>query len=116
MKDPLGLLPMPGPEVDLTGARRARTGRRLSFLRKRLGHAFAVRQIQLPPGAERASDAAEWLDALVIVERGAVELECAGGTRRTFVAGDVLCLSRLPLRALRNSGRAPAVLSVVARR
>jgi hypothetical protein len=91
-------------------------GARLSFLGRRLGPAFAVRRIAVAPGAERAYDAAEWRDALVVVERGAVELECRSGARRTFVSGDILCLSRLPLRALRNPGGVPALLALVSRR
>ncbi|MBA2533395.1 MAG: hypothetical protein H0V21_00120 [Rubrobacter sp.] len=54
--------------------------------------------------------------ALVVVERGEIELECERGTRRRFGRGSVLWVSGLPLRALRNSGRGPALLVAVSRR
>ncbi len=89
---------------------------RLSFLGRRLGPAFELRQIVIAPGAERAYDEAEWRGALVVVERGAIELEGQGGTCHTFADGDMLCLSRLTLRALRNRGDVAVVLSAVSRR
>ena len=107
---------MTHPTVPGEAPDRGSTGGRLSFVGSAPGEAFELREVRLPPGARRASDRAEWLGALVVVERGSVEVECAGGARRTFVAGDVLCLSHLALRALRNRGPAPAVLSAVTRR
>jgi hypothetical protein len=89
---------------------------RLSFLDRRLGPAFELQEVEVPPGGDRAYEEAEWRDALVVVERGAVELECQNGASRTFVRGDVLCLSGLPLRALRNPGDIPALLAAVSRR
>ncbi|HWM11864.1 MAG TPA: hypothetical protein VNO82_21070 [Solirubrobacteraceae bacterium] len=77
---------------------------------------FDVRVVELPPGGERASRAAEWRDALVLVDRGEVELDCLGGSRRRFGRGAVLWLGGLPLRALRNPGAEPAVLVAVSRR
>jgi hypothetical protein len=79
---------------------------RLSFLGRRLPSWVELRL---------AFDQADWRDAIVVVERGALELECRGGSRRRFVRGDLLWLDGLPLRALHNPGRAPAVLTVVAR-
>jgi hypothetical protein len=57
----------------------------------------------------------EWRDALVVVGRGEVELEFAGGARRRFACGAVLCLARLSLRTLRNPGAEPALLVAVTR-
>jgi hypothetical protein len=91
-------------------------GQRLSFLGRRVPPSFHVRAVTVAPGDERAYDPAEWGDALVVVERGEIELEGASGTRVRFCCGDVLWLSGLPLRALRNCGREPAVLVAVARR
>jgi hypothetical protein len=88
---------------------------RLSFLGRRLEPAFVLRLITLPPGRQRRYVEKEWSDTLVVVERGAVELEYLSGTRRLFVSGDVLWLDRSPLRALRNRGRVPALLSGVSR-
>lgn len=89
---------------------------RLSFLGRPLAPAFELLVVTLRPGRERAFAAAEWRDAVVVVERGAVELEDMRGRRASFETGDVMCLGRLPLRALRNRGPELAVLSVVRRR
>ena len=78
--------------------------------------AFEWRAVAVAPGGSRAYDAAEWQDAMVVVERGAVDLECLHGTPCRFERGDVLWLAGLPLRALHNRGGEPAVLIAVARR
>ncbi|HET6317345.1 MAG TPA: hypothetical protein VFG86_12870, partial [Chloroflexota bacterium] len=70
----------------------------------------------IAPGAEHPSRADEWADALVIVERGCLEVVCQADTRRRFEARAMLCLSWLPLRALRNTGSRPAVLLAIRRR
>jgi hypothetical protein len=87
----------------------------LSFRRRALPPRFTRAELAVAPGATRAYREAEWRDALVVVEEGEIELECVGGSRRTFCRGDVLCLAGLPLRALHNRGAAPAVLVAVAR-
>ena len=107
---------MTHPTIPGEAPDRGAIGGRLSSVGSAPGAAFALREVRIPPGARRAGDRAEWRGALVVAERGAVEVACAGGARRTFVAGDVLCLSHLALRALRNRGPAPAVLSAVTRR
>ena len=76
---------------------------------------FCVRSVALAPGDERAYVEAEWHDALVIVERGEVELMGAGGACRRFVSGDLIWLEGVPLRALHNPGDEPAVLHAVSR-
>jgi quercetin dioxygenase-like cupin family protein len=91
-------------------------GERLSFLGRRLPAAFETRQITLSPGRERAYDEAEWGDALVVVERGEIELECVGGARQHLRRGAVVWLTGLPLRALHNRGSEIAVLVAVSRR
>lgn len=68
------------------------------------------------PGDARAYDEAEWRGALVVVEQGAVELECERGGRRRFERGDVMWLDGLRLRALHNPGDQAAVLVAIARR
>jgi hypothetical protein len=60
--------------------------------------------VALAPGEARASRAAQWSGALIVVDAGHVEVGCFAGSRATFVAGDVLALSCLPLRWLRNAG------------
>jgi hypothetical protein len=89
---------------------------RFSFLGRRLPPGFAARVVTVPPGGGRHYDDADFGDALVVVERGQVELECLGGSRRRFAAGDLLCLDGLGVRTLHNPGRAPAVLVAVSRR
>ena len=86
---------------------------RLSFLGRPLPPAFELLVITLAPGAERPFEAAECRGAIVVVERGEVELEGRRGARARFERGAVLGLTGLPLRALQNRGRDLAVLSVV---
>jgi hypothetical protein len=76
---------------------------------------FARRQVVLDPGDRRPYDQGEWDDALVIVKRGEVDLECRSGGRMRFIAGDMLWLTGLPLRALRNPGDEPVVLVAISR-
>ena len=82
----------------------------------RLPPSFRLRAIVVAPGRARPYDDAEWVDAIVVVERGEIELECVGGSRQRFTRGDVLWLAGLPLRALHNRGRLPARLVAVSRR
>jgi quercetin dioxygenase-like cupin family protein len=89
---------------------------RPSFLGKPLPPAFELRVVTIPPGGVRAFHAAEWRDALVVVERGAIELETRQGRRRTFATGDMLCLIGLSLRALHNQGHEAVSLVAVSRR
>ena len=77
---------------------------------------FTRRTVVLDPGTTRPSTDTEWRDALVVLLRGEVDLECLAGGRRRFRAGAVLWLVGIGLRALHNVGVGPAVLLVVARR
>lgn len=78
--------------------------------------AFERRAVVVAPGGALAFDAAEWRDALVTVEHGAIEAEPAdGGAPVRFVRGDVLALDGRDLRALRNPGAGVAALMVVRR-
>jgi hypothetical protein len=70
----------------------------------------------LAPDRAHAYRAADWRDALVIVEQGEIELEGLGGGRWHFRRGDVLWFTGLPLRALHNPGPEPAVLVALSRR
>ena len=88
----------------------------LSIAGRTLPPAFVRREIVVAPGAERPYDPAEWVDALVVVKDGEIELECHAGHLATFRRGDILWLTGLPLRVLRNRGAGPAVLVAVARR
>jgi hypothetical protein len=88
----------------------------LSFAGRRLSPRFGRRTVVIAPGCARAYDEAEWRDAIVVVERGQIELEFSERSRLRFDCGDVLWLDGLPLRALHNRGLVPAVLIAVARR
>ena len=76
---------------------------------------FEVRRVAVAPGRSRAYDEAEWSGALVLVARGRIELESLSGARRIFEAGAALWLVGLPLRALHNHGREPAVIVALTR-
>jgi quercetin dioxygenase-like cupin family protein len=77
---------------------------------------FEVRAVGLEPGGHRIYNESEWGDAVVVVASGEIELECLRGTTRGFKCGDVLWLTGLPLRALRNRGPEPVLLLAVSRR
>ena len=77
---------------------------------------FEVRAVGVEPGGHRIYHRAEWSDAIVVVERGEIELECLNGARYRFRSGDLLWLAGLPLRSLHNRGREPALLVAVSRR
>jgi hypothetical protein len=76
---------------------------------------FTVRAVAVAPGEYRAYVEAEWRDAIVLVERGAIELRGVSGASRSFHRGDLLWLERVPLAALHNPGAEPAVLLAIAR-
>lgn len=77
--------------------------------------AFRLRSVVMEAGAARIYNESEWRDALVVVTRGELELDCVGGEACRFGRGSVLCLEGLPLRILRSSGTEPAVLLAVSR-
>jgi hypothetical protein len=91
-------------------------GERLSLLERRILPAFQLRTVAVAPGRERAYDETDWRDAIVVVERGEIEVECLAGSRRRFGSGDVLWLVGLPLRAVHNRGPEAALLVAVSRR
>ena len=77
---------------------------------------FVRRTVVLDPGESRPSHNDEWRDALVTVECGEVDLECAAGGRRRFAEGAVLWLTGIDIRVLHNVGVGPVVLVAVSRR
>ncbi|MER6172124.1 hypothetical protein [Streptosporangium sp. NPDC001681] len=82
----------------------------------RFGPSFRVRTVVVEPGGSLDRAEAEWRDAIVLLERGRIELVCSDGDRLAFRRGDVLWLDGLPVRALHNPGREPAVLLAISRR
>ena len=88
---------------------------RAAVLRADRPPAFESWRLALKPGEERLTDAAEWSDALVLIERGVIEVHCRAGGWRAFRAGDILALGCLPLRAIRNPGKTHAKVVAVRR-
>ncbi len=88
----------------------------MSLLGRPLPPAFVRREVILAPDAERAYVAAEWRDALVVVEQGSLELVGLSGTRRRLEGGAILWLWDLPLRALRNPGSVNTRIVGISRR
>jgi quercetin dioxygenase-like cupin family protein len=88
----------------------------LTFLGRPLPDRFELRVVTIAPGCERPYDEAEWRDAIVVVESGAVDLDAPSGASRRFEQGAALWLVGWRLRALCNRGSVPAVLSAVSRR
>jgi quercetin dioxygenase-like cupin family protein len=89
---------------------------RLTFLDGPLPPRFRLRGVTLAPGATTPYRAEDWDDALVVVERGEIELQCRAGGRRRFSAGAVMWLQGMELHALHNPGVEETVLSAVSRR
>ena len=84
--------------------------------RRELLATFERWHLILAPGAEKSTDAGRWAGALVLVEQGRVEVDCARRGRHTFETGDLLVLGWLPLRMLRNPGDVSVRLVAVRRR
>jgi hypothetical protein len=77
---------------------------------------FDRRVVQIPPQSALPFEPVEWRDALVVVARGAVEVETESGQRQLFGNGALIWLDRMPVRVLRNPGIETTVLGAVARR
>ena len=88
---------------------------RISFLDADLPPGFELELVSVEPGATRPYRDADWWDSLIVVEHGALELECVRGGRRRFEAGAVMWLAGLPLVALHNPGPEPVLLAAVSR-
>ena len=88
----------------------------VSFLGRPTPPGMGVRLVSIPRQSELAYEPSDWAGALVVVEAGEVELECRGGASACFATGSVLFFEGLGLRAVRNTGDEPALLSAVTRR
>ena len=88
---------------------------RPAFLGRRVPDAFGVRRITIPPGAERPSADDEWHDAIVILERGAIDVVDPRGDRRRFAPGDMLCLEWVECERIVNVGQIDAELVAIDR-
>ncbi|GIF47936.1 hypothetical protein DFJ67_7521 [Asanoa ferruginea] len=80
----------------------------VSFLGRR-----SVGAVVVPPAEALDYRPAEWAGALVVVEHGTLEVECANGVGARFEAGAVLTFANVRPRRLLNPGAVPLVLSMV---
>jgi hypothetical protein len=87
----------------------------VSFFSGRLPSWVEVRMFAIEPGDERIYRATEWRSALVVVERGQIELRCINDTRWRFERGATLFLAGLPVRALRNDGFETTLIAAFSR-
>jgi hypothetical protein len=73
------------------------------------------RSLVIPAGSLHAYRPSDWKEAIVMVQRREIELECAGQPPRRFGRGDLLWLGGPGPGALRNRGPGQAVLVVVSK-
>jgi hypothetical protein len=88
----------------------------LSLVGARLPVWCTRRVVSVGPGDAHPFAAAEWLDAIVVVERGRIVLVGASGSRLLLGTGAVFVLHGVELRSLHNPGVETAVLVAVSRR
>lgn len=81
----------------------------------RPGPAFRRRAVTIPPHETVPFVAEDWAGALVVIERGSVDLCCVRGGRRRFDRGAILFLDGLALKCLHNPGVEDAVLVALSR-
>jgi glyoxylate utilization-related uncharacterized protein len=86
-----------------------------SFLGRRVPPCFVMRVVTVPVGSAVAYVEEEWRGAIVVVERGEVELEAVDGERHRFGPGDLIWLEGVRLRVLRNAGEQPLRLKAISR-
>jgi len=86
-----------------------------AFLGRPVPDGFAVREVVVAPGENLAYVESDWCGCIVTVESGAIDIASPHGVRASFLAGDILWLSGLPVSALENRGSDPTVLVAVSR-
>jgi hypothetical protein len=86
-----------------------------ALFRKPLPAGFSKHVLRVAPGLELGSEATCLPDAIIVVEQGALEVECRSGVRRRFARGSILAVAGLPGSRLRSVGSEPLVLMAVAR-
>jgi hypothetical protein len=75
------------------------------------GRRIRRQELRIAPEDWHALVEAQWRGALVLLERGCVELHCLRGDVLLFCQGAVLCFDGTGARALHNPGTVPAVLA-----
>lgn len=91
-------------------------GDELPLVRGRLPGWLRRTRTVLAPGGRLAYDPRVWTCAIIVVERGVIELEACSGERVRLARGSLLWLAGLPLRALHNPGEEPTTLVAIAKR
>jgi hypothetical protein len=86
-----------------------------ALFRGPLPEGFSRRVFWLGPGAEVGVEPETLPEAIVLVERGALELECPSGARWRFESGSMIPIGALPVVRLRSVGDGPLVLVAVSR-
>ncbi len=86
-----------------------------ALFRDPLPAGFSRRVLQVAPGLGLELEASCPADAIVVVEKGEVEVECRSGTRRRFGRGAMIPIARLPIARLRSVGPGPLVVVAVSR-
>jgi hypothetical protein len=81
----------------------------------RPGPAFRRRSVTIPAQETVPYVAEDWRGAIVMIERGSVDLCCVRGGRRRFAKGAILFLEGLALTALHNPGLEDVVLVALSR-
>jgi hypothetical protein len=76
---------------------------------------FSRRVYRLASGLELAMEPGRVPDAVVVVMRGELELECKTGAHRRFGRGAMIPITRLPVTHLRSVGPGPLILVAVSR-
>jgi hypothetical protein len=95
--------------------RRHQNHERLDLLSLPPASKFEVRVVIIEPGCDLILEPAEWLDALVEVDQGVVELELPSGASTRFSTGDLVWLREGRIRAVPSGGQDSAVLVAVSR-
>ena len=88
----------------------------VSFLGRGCPSNVRRRTIVVSPGEALEVRRADWVDTLVVVEFGELDVECHDGTRARFGAGAILALDTPEPRRLRAATDTPLVLSALSRR
>lgn len=86
-----------------------------SFLGACLPESFRLRTLTVPPGESIDYRPVDWVDTLVVVEVGELEVECRSGTCTSFQEGAILSFTQLEPCLLRNNGKGALVLSAISR-
>jgi hypothetical protein len=76
---------------------------------------FSQRVLRVASGFELNLETACLHKAIVLVERGELEVECRAGARRRFGCGSMIAIAGVPIAHLRSVGADPLVLLAVSR-